>query len=45
MMEEIVNKDFEKTSNSIEIPDETVHTANNMGKVTRSKKSNILWLA
>ena len=45
MMEEIVGKAFEKTSNSIKTPDETVDAANNMEKIIRSKKSNILWLA
>ena len=45
MIEERVNVDFEKTSNSIKIPDEAVHVVKNMEKITRSKKSNILWLA
>ena len=39
------SKDFEKTSNSIKSPDEAVNAANNMEKIIRSKKSNILWLA
>ena len=46
MIEEIVNKDFEKTSNSIKSSDEAVDVVNNMEKKNiRSKKSNILWLA
>ena len=45
MMEEIVNEDFEKISNSIKNPDEAVDAGNNMEKIVRSKKSNILWLA
>ena len=46
MMEEIVNKDFEKISNSIKIPDEAIIYVNSsMEKIIRSKKSNILWLA
>ena len=46
MMEEIVNEDFEKISNSIKIPDEAIiYAISSMEKVIRSKKSNILWLA
>ena len=44
MMEEIVRKDFEKILNSIKSPDEAADAVNNIGKVIRSKKSNILWL-
>ena len=43
MIEEVVKKDFEKTSNSIKSPDEAVDVVGNMEK-NRSKKSNILWL-
>ena len=42
MMEKIVNKDFEKTSNSIKSPDEAVYVVNDMKKKIRSKKSNML---
>ena len=45
MMEEIVRKDFEKTLNSIKSPDEAADAVNNIEKIIRSKKSNILWLA
>ena len=45
MMEEIVNEDFEKTLNSIKSPDEAADAVNNIEKIIRSKKSNILWLA
>ena len=45
MIKEIVNEDFEKTSNSIKSPDEAVDVVSNMEKIIRSKKSNILWLA
>ena len=44
-MEEIVRKDFEKTLNSIKSPDEAADAVNNIEKIIRSKKSNILWLA
>ena len=44
MMVEIVNKNFEKTSNTIKSPDEPVDAHKNMEKIIRSKKSNILWL-
>ena len=45
MIKELVNEDFEKTSNSIKSPDEAVDVVSNMEKIIRSKKSNILWLA
>ena len=45
MTEEIVNEDFEKTSNSIKSPDEVVDAVNNMKKIILSKKSIKLWLA
>ena len=45
MIEEIVNDDLKKTSNNIKSPDEAVDVVNNMEKIIRSKKSNILWLA
>ena len=46
MIEEIVNEDFEKKSNSIKSPDEAVEdVVKNMEKIIRSNKSNILWLA
>ena len=46
MMEEIVNEDFEKISNSIKIPDEAIiYVISSIEKIIRSKKSNILWLA
>ena len=44
-MEEVVNKGFEKTSNSTKSPDEAVDANNNIEKIIRSKKTNILWLA
>ena len=44
MMVEIVKKNFEKTSNTINSPDEPVDAHKNMEKIIRSKKSNILWL-
>ena len=45
MTEEIVNEYIEKTSNSIKSEDEAVEAVNNIEKIIRSKKSNILWLA
>lgn len=49
MMEEIINKDFGKTSNGIKSPDavNAVHAISNMEKIIRSKrsKSNLLQLA
>ena len=47
MIEDIVNEDFEKTSNSIKSPDEAVDVVSNMEVrlEVRSKKSNILLLA
>ena len=42
MTEEIVNEDIEKTSNSIKSQDEAVEAVNNMEKIIRSKKSNML---
>ena len=40
MMEEIVNEDFEKTSNTVKSPDEALDTVNDMQKLlTRS----IIW--
>ena len=45
MTEEIVNEDIEKTSNSIKSQDEAVEAVNNMEKIIRSKKPNVLWLA
>ena len=45
MIEELANKDFEKTSNSIKIPDEAVDVVSNMEKIIRSKKFDIFWLA
>ena len=45
MMEEIVNGDFGKTSNSIKSPDEAVEAVINTEKIMRSKKSNLLWVA
>ena len=44
MIEEIVNKDIEKTSICIKSPDEAVQAVNNMEKNIRTKKSNILCL-
>ena len=44
VIEEIVNKDVEKTSICIKSPAGAVQTVNNMGKDIRTKKSNILWL-
>ena len=45
MIEELANKDFEKTSNSIKIPDEAVDVVSNMEKIIRSKNFDIFWLA
>ena len=47
MIEDIVNEDFEKTSNSIKSPDEAVDVVSNLEVrlEVRSKKSNILLLA
>ena len=45
MIEGIVNDDLKKTSNNTKSPDEAVDVVNNMEKIIRSKKSNILWLA
>ena len=45
MIEELANEDFEKTSNSIKIPDEAVDIVSNTEKIIRSKKFDILWLA
>ena len=36
MMEEVVNEDFEKTSNSMKSPGEAVDVVNNMEKIIRS---------
>ena len=36
MMEEVVNEDFEKTSNSVKSPGEAVDVVNNMEKIIRS---------
>ena len=44
MIEEIVNKDIEKTSICIKSPGEAVQAVNNMEKNIRTKKSNILCL-
>ena len=44
MMEEIVSEDFEEASNNIKRPDEAADIVNNIEKITRSNKSNILWL-
>ena len=44
MIEQIVNQNFEEISHSIKSPNEAVDTVNNMEKIIRSKKSNILWL-
>ena len=41
-MEEIVNEDFEKTTNSIKSPNEAVGVVNSVEKIIRSKKSNML---
>ena len=45
MIEEIVNEDIEKTTKSVKSPDEAVEAVNNMEKIIKSNKSNILWLA
>ena len=45
MIEELANKDFEKTSNSIKIPDEAVDVVSNIEKIIRSKNFDIFWLA
>ena len=44
IMEEIVNEDFEKTTNSIKSPNEAVGVVNSVEKIIRTKKSNVLWL-
>ena len=45
MIEETVNEDIEKTAKSVKSPDEAVEKVNNMEKVIKSNKCNILWLA
>ena len=45
MGEEIVNEDIEKKAKSVKSPEEAVEAVNNMEKVTKSNKCNILWLA
>ena len=43
-MEEIVNEDIEKTAKSVKSLEEAVEAVNNMEKIIKSKKCNILWL-
>ena len=45
MGEEIVNEDIEKKAKSVKSPEEAVEAVNNMEKVIKSNKCNILWLA
>ena len=45
MIEEIVNEDIEKTAKSVKTPEEVVEAVNNMEKIIKSNKCNILWLA
>ena len=45
MGEEIVNEDIEKKAKSVKSPEEAVEAVNNMEKVIKSDKCNILWLA
>ena len=42
---EIVNKDIEKTAKSVKNSEEAVEAVNNMEKIIKSSKCNILWLA
>ena len=45
MGEEIVNEDIEKKAKSVKSPEEAVEAVNNMEKVIKSNKCNILWFA
>ena len=44
MGEELVNEDTEKKTKSVKSPEEAVEAVNNMEKVIKSNKCNILWL-
>ena len=43
MGEEIINKDMEKTAKSVKSQEEAVEAVNNMEKVIKSNKCNILF--
>ena len=45
MIKQIVNEDIEKTTESVKSSEEAVEAVSNMGKIIKSKKCNILWLA
>ena len=45
MIEKIVNEDIEKKTKSVKSPEEIVEAVNNMEKIIKSKKCNIIWPA